>query len=75
MRAIVFGMESDTAILEETTTDEQQIIEWRFEQLRRAGFDPELALDLALSPSIDLHQATDLLGRGCSPDLAARILF
>ena len=66
-------MESDTATLEGIDA-EQQIIEWRFEQLRRAVFDPELALDLAISTAIDLHQATDLLGRGCSPDLAARIL-
>jgi hypothetical protein len=67
------SVESETATLE-GIDDEQQIIEWRFEQLRRAGFDPESALDLAISPMIDLHLATDLLGRGCSPELAIRIL-
>jgi hypothetical protein len=67
------SVESETATLD-SVDDEQQIIEWRFDQLRRAGFGPELALDLAISPSIDLHQATDLLLRGCSPELALRIL-
>jgi hypothetical protein len=68
------SVESETATLDRVD-EEQQIIEWRFEQLRRAGFDPELALDLAISPAIDLHKATGLLRRGCPPDLAARILF
>ena len=67
------SVESETVAVERID-DEQQIIEWRFEQLRRAGFDPELALDMAISPWIDLHQATDLLLRGCSPELALRIL-
>jgi hypothetical protein len=67
-------MESDTATIDRVD-EEQQIIEWRFEQLRRAGFGPELALDVAISTGIDLHQATSLLLRGCPPDLAARILF
>ena len=67
------SVETDTATLD-GIDDEHQIIEWRFGQLRRAGFDPELALDLAISTRIDLHQATDLLLRGCSPELAFRIL-
>jgi hypothetical protein len=55
--------------------EERLIYEWRFDQLRRAGYDPELALDLAVTTKVDLHDATELLRRGCEPTLAARILL
>jgi Glu-tRNA(Gln) amidotransferase subunit E-like FAD-binding protein len=48
--------------------------EWREELLREAGFHPELARELARDGRIDLHEALELVDRGCPPDLAARIL-
>jgi hypothetical protein len=48
---------------------------WRFESLQRAGYDAESATVLAMSHEIDLHQAIDLLERGCPVDLALQILI
>jgi hypothetical protein len=54
--------------------DHELILAWRFEQLERAGFDSDLAAELAVS-DVDLHDATELVQRGCEPALAARILL
>ncbi|MGI9098538.1 MAG: hypothetical protein ACR2H2_08635 [Solirubrobacteraceae bacterium] len=48
--------------------------EWRRRRLRAAGFEPELAAELADEPAVDLHELLVLLDRGCPPALAARIL-
>ena len=52
-----------------------RIEQWRHAELQRAGYDPESALVLAASHDIDLHDAVDLLKRGCSVDLALQILL
>jgi hypothetical protein len=49
-------------------------IGWRVERLRAAGFPPALARQLARDNRIDLHDALELVDRGCRPDLAARIV-
>jgi hypothetical protein len=67
-------VEQDVATVERES-EERQIIEWRFEQLRLAGFDVETALDLAIAVRVDLHDAEHLVRRGCAPALAARILL
>ncbi|MEX2612807.1 MAG: hypothetical protein WD380_04455, partial [Gaiellaceae bacterium] len=51
-----------------------RIEQWRHEELERAGYDPESALVLAASHDVDLHDAVDLMKRGCSIDLALQIL-
>jgi len=51
-----------------------QIERWRMYELERAGFDIGLARELASRPDIDLHLAAELVERGCSPELASRIL-
>jgi hypothetical protein len=48
--------------------------EWRRRRLAAAGFEPELAAELADEPAIDLHELLVLVDRGCPPALAARIL-
>jgi hypothetical protein len=69
-------MSAETDVIEASgMTDEELIFAWRFEQLQRAGFDSELALDLAVCAGVDLHDATELVRRGCAPALAARILL
>jgi hypothetical protein len=55
------------------TIDDRDVQDWRFEQLRQAGWPDQQALLLALDPQIDLHQACDLVRR-CEPALALRIL-
>jgi hypothetical protein len=70
-------MSTATAPIETETTPEtenERVLRWRIEELRRAGFGFQDALLLALSPDVDLHLATDLLGRGCPADTALRIL-
>jgi hypothetical protein len=54
---------------------EQEIVErWRAQELERAGFPEDVAGELAMRSDVDLHVATDLIRRGCRPDLAAQIL-
>jgi hypothetical protein len=48
--------------------------EWRRRRLMAAGFDAALATRLARDDAVDLHELLVLLDRGCSPELAARIL-
>ena len=52
-----------------------RIEQWRHEELERAGYDSESALVLAASHDVDLHDAVDLLKRGCTVDLALQILL
>lgn len=47
---------------------------WRRERLLRAGFDADLAAEIAGDYAIDLHALIELVERGCPPGLAARIL-
>ena len=51
------------------------VLEWRFDELLRAGCSELIANLLAASPEVDLHAALDLLGRGCPDEIAARILL
>jgi len=44
------------------------------EELERAGYPAAQASELADLTYVDLHLATDLLRRGCSPELALKIL-
>jgi hypothetical protein len=55
--------------------DVTRVLTWRFGQLARAGFEPETATVLAARFDVDLHEALDLVGRGCPPETAARILL
>jgi hypothetical protein len=49
-------------------------ITWRRSQLEQAGFSPPLAMRVACDSRYDLHRLLELLERGCSPELAVRIL-
>ena len=52
----------------------EAVLGWRLEQLLQAGYDRRDAGQLARRTDVDLHQAVDLLGKGCPPKLAAAIL-
>jgi hypothetical protein len=53
------------------TTD---LLVWRIQRLRAAGFDPASAVLLAQDDDVDLHALLALVDRGCPPKLAARIV-
>jgi hypothetical protein len=66
----------ETEAPEETGPDPAaRVLGWRIEQLLAVGFDSDAALVLALDRSVDLHDATELVRRGCPPSTAFRILI
>jgi hypothetical protein len=60
--------------LDRPKTEDELVLEWRVEQLARAGYDDRAAGRLAALPHVDLHVAVDLLRNGCPADTALRIL-
>ncbi len=52
----------------------RQVQAWRRTRLLDAGFGHDLAEALAAEVRVDLHALLELVERGCSPVLAARIL-
>jgi len=54
---------------------EDEVVAWRREQLRRAGCRRFEAEVLARERHIDLHEAVELLERGCPPNIALEILL
>jgi hypothetical protein len=67
---------TDTMAAAETQieSESERIHRWRAEELERAGYTSSQALELALRHDVDLHDAVDLLRRGCSIELAMKIL-
>ena len=52
-----------------------RIVRWRGEELERAGYSRDGAAALAARLEVDLHEAIDLVKRGCPPEIAQRILL
>lgn len=67
-------MEDVEVTYEHLGTELDKVVCWRLEVLAAAGFPVEVAEILAESP-VDLHETVELLRRGCSPELAVRILL
>ena len=65
--------ETQLHVLEDT--EQRRIEDWRTEELERAGYSRRAAGRLASRHDVDLHRAIDLLQRGCSPELAMKILL
>ena len=55
-------------------TELERVERWRTAELMRVGFPGDDAVSLAARTDIDLHEAIELVQRGCPPDLAVRIL-
>lgn len=55
-------------------TETERVESWRAHELERAGYSPRDAAQLAQRFDIDLHVAVDMVERGCSHELAMRIL-
>jgi DNA-nicking Smr family endonuclease len=64
-----------TAELLQARASDDQVVSWRREQLRRAGCRRFEAEVLARELRVDLHQAVELLERGCPPRIALNILL
>jgi hypothetical protein len=56
-------------------TEDERVVQWRLEALERAGYGEADALELALTPSVDLHAALALVRSGCPAATACRILL
>ena len=64
------------AQFEDLRVDEgAEVLAWRFDALCRSGYDLDAAAVLAANVEVDLHDAVNLVERGCPPELAARILL
>jgi hypothetical protein len=57
----------------EPNSTRAEVEAWRLHVLLRAGYPMRIAERIARSDA-DLHQAVDMLARGCAPQTAARIL-
>ncbi len=55
-------------------TAPDHVVEWRFDELERAGVEAVEALRLALDSTFDVPSLRRLVARGCSPELAVSIL-
>ena len=55
-------------------TELERVERWRTAELMRVGFAGDDAVALAARLDVDLHQAIELIRRGCPPELAVRIL-
>jgi hypothetical protein len=53
--------------------DAAQLVAWRARRLTAVGFSEHDARELASTRGVDLHLLLELIDRGCSPQLAARI--
>ena len=61
---------------EDLRVDEaSEVRAWRFEALCRCGYESDAVGVVAAKAEVDLHDAVDLIRRGCPPALAARILL
>ena len=59
---------------QEREAQAEEVLGWRLEQLLRAGYHRHDARQLARRFDVDLHQAIDLLDKGCPPAVAVSIL-
>ena len=55
-------------------TELERVERWRTAELLRVGFPGDDAVTLAARTDVDLHEAIELVRRGCPPELAVRIL-
>jgi hypothetical protein len=60
--------------IELVETELERVERWRTSELMRVGFPGDDAVALAARTDVDLHQAIELVERGCPPELAIRIL-
>jgi hypothetical protein len=57
----------NTAAHEIVETELERVERWRTAELMRVGFAGDDAVALAARTEVDLHEAIELVGRGCRP--------
>ena len=55
-------------------TETERVERWRTAELMRVGFAGDDVVALAARAEVDLHEAIELVRRGCPPELAYKIL-
>ncbi|HEY2310429.1 MAG TPA: hypothetical protein VGH46_04855 [Gaiellaceae bacterium] len=60
--------------IETVETELERVERWRTSELMRVGFPGDDAVALAARTDVDLHEAIELVQRGCPLDVAIRIL-
>jgi hypothetical protein len=56
-------------------TEQQQVVEWRWQRMCAAGYPTLAALELAERSTVDLYEALALVAVGCAPLVAIDILL
>ncbi|HVM69087.1 MAG TPA: hypothetical protein VM204_04540 [Gaiellaceae bacterium] len=56
-------------------SERAKVESWRLHVLIEAGYPLPLAEKLAAAVDTDLHEAVELVGKGCDPKTAAEILL
>ena len=64
----------NTAAHDIIETELDRVERWRTAELMRVGFPGDDAVALAGRTDVDLHEAIELVQRGCPTELAVRIL-
>ena len=66
---------ADATELIDRQNERAKVESWRLHVLMEAGYPLPLAEKLAAAHDADLHDAVDLVLRGCDPRVAAEILL
>jgi len=66
---------STTQVQQQTQSEIEEVLRWRFDELVRANYTVEDAVDIAAHVEIDLHEAIALRDQGCPSATAVRILL
>jgi hypothetical protein len=66
---------ADTTELVDRGSERAKVESWRLHVLMEAGYPLPLAEKLAAALDADLHEAVELVGKGCAPQTAAEILL
>jgi hypothetical protein len=56
-------------------SEDERVLDWRFDALEQAGYNPLAAFALANATDVDHHEAASLLAHGCPQHTALSILL
>lgn len=66
---------SSLSSAEEPSLRDLDVLNWRYEELERAGYPVPAAITLSARSDVDLHRACELLRHGATVQQALRILL
>ena len=65
----------DVTASDEPTLHDLDVLNWRYQELDRAGYPVDIAIMLSARADVDLHFACELLHNGATIHQALRILL